>query len=95
MDELPQLLQVLNGEMSLVGPRAYMPSELPAMGSYAATILRVKPGITGWWQISGRNSTTFERRLQMDEYYISNWSLWMDIYILLKTVGVVLSGQGT
>jgi len=94
LDELPQLWHVLKGEMSLVGPRAYMPEELSAMGSYAATILRVKPGMTGWWQVLGRHNTTFKRRLQMDEYYISNWSLWMDIYVLLKTVGVVVSGQG-
>lgn len=94
LDELPQLLNVLRGEMSLVGPRAYMPSELEAMGSYAEIILRVHPGMTGWWQVQGRHRTTFQQRLQMDEYYISNWSLWMDIFILLKTVWVVISGQG-
>jgi Undecaprenyl-phosphate galactose phosphotransferase WbaP len=94
LDELPQLLNVLRGEMSLVGPRAYMPSELGDMGTYAETILRVLPGMTGWWQVLGRHHTTFEKRLQMDEYYISNWSIWMDIYILLKTVQTVLSGKG-
>ena len=80
--------------MSLVGPRAYMPSELDAMGSYAEVILRVPPGMTGWWQVQGRHRTTFQQRLQMDEYYISNWSLWMDMFILLKTVWVVFRGQG-
>ena len=81
--------------MSLSGPRAYMSSELDNMGSYASTILRVTPGITGWWQVSGRNNTSFQKRLEMDEYYISNWSLWMDTYIILKTVLVVISGTGT
>ena len=71
-----------------------MPVELKEMGNYAPIILRVRPGMTGWWQIFGRHKTTFKQRLQMDEYYISNWSLWMDIYILLKTVGVVLGGEG-
>ena len=94
LDELPQLINVLRGEMSLVGPRAYMPSELEDMGSYAEIILRVRPGMTGWWQVQGRHRTTFQRRLEMDEYYISNWSLWMDFFIFLKTVWVVLSGQG-
>ena len=64
------------------------------MEGYAPIILRVKPGITGWWQIAGRHQTTFKKRLQMDEYYISNWSLWMDTYILLKTIPVVLRGTG-
>jgi len=94
LDELPQLWNVLVGEMSLSGPRAYMPAELDEMGSYAPIILRVAPGMTGWWQVLGRHNTTFEKRLKMDEYYISNWSLWMDVYIFLKTIFVVLSGTG-
>lgn len=94
LDELPQLWNVLRGEMSLVGPRAYLPSELSDMGAYAETILRVRSGMTGWWQVLGRHNTTFQRRLEMDEYYISNWSLWMDFYILLKTIGVILRGKG-
>ncbi len=94
LDELPQLWNVFIGEMSLSGPRAYMSSELDDMGSYAPIILRVLPGMTGWWQVLGRHSTTFEKRLRMDEYYISNWSLWMDIYIFLKTIFVVLGGDG-
>lgn len=94
LDELPQLFNVLRGEMSLVGPRAYMPSELEDMGAYADIILRVHPGMTGWWQIHGRHRTTFQQRLQMDEYYISNWSLWVDVFVLLKTVRVVLNGEG-
>lgn len=94
LDEFPQIINVILGEMSLVGPRAYMVSELADIGTYAPIILRVKPGMTGWWQVLGRHTTSFDDRLRMDEYYISNWSIWMDIYILLKTVGVVLQGRG-
>jgi Undecaprenyl-phosphate galactose phosphotransferase WbaP len=94
LDEFPQLVNVLRGEMSLVGPRAYLPFELDQMGDYEPVILRVKPGATGWWQVMGRHQKSFQQRLQMDEYYISNWSLWMDIYILMKTVWIVLVGSG-
>ena len=61
---------------------------------YAPILLRIQPGLTGWWQVMGRHETTFEQRLRMDEYTISNWSLWMDFYILMKTVWVVLGGKG-
>ncbi len=94
LDELPQLWHVLTGEMSLVGPRAYLSSEYTDMGSYADLIFQIRPGITGWWQVMGRHSTTFQHRLQLDEYYLSNWSLWLDIYILIKTGWVILSGHG-
>jgi Undecaprenyl-phosphate galactose phosphotransferase WbaP len=94
IDELPQFWNVLRGEMNLVGPRAYMPEELEAVTSYADIILRVPPGLTGWWQVMGRHRTTFQERLQMDEYYVSNWSLWMDFFILLKTLWIVVSGSG-
>jgi Undecaprenyl-phosphate galactose phosphotransferase WbaP len=94
LDELPQLWNVLRGEMNLIGPRAYLPSELEAMGHYADTTLSIAPGITGWWQVMGRHQTTFAQRLQMDEYYLSNWSPWMDFYITLKTLWIILSGQG-
>ncbi len=94
LDELPQFLNVLKGDMNLIGPRSYLPRELPAMGESARIILKVKPGITGWWQVMGRNATSFKERLQLDEYYISNWSIWLDIYILIKSVWVVLSGKG-
>jgi len=94
LDELPQLINVLKGDMNLIGPRSYLPRELPAMRDYANIILKVKPGITGWWQVMGRNATSFEERLQLDEYYISNWSIWLDIYIVIKTVWVLISGQG-
>src|SRR5256885_17113316 len=78
-DELPQLLNVLNGDMSLVGPRPYLPNETERMGDFAATILKAPPGLTGLWQVSGRNELTFDQRLRLDEYYVRNWSLWMDI----------------
>jgi Undecaprenyl-phosphate galactose phosphotransferase WbaP len=94
LDELPQLINVLKGDMNLIGPRSYLPREMPAMGDYARIILKVKPGITGWWQVMGRNATSFEERLQLDEYYISNWSIWLDIYIAIKTVWVLISGKG-
>jgi Undecaprenyl-phosphate galactose phosphotransferase WbaP len=95
LDELPQLWNVLRGEMSLVGPRAYMPSEADEIGDFTRLILRVRPGMTGWWQVMGRHNTSFVRRLRMDEYYISNWSLWMDLYIFYKTFWVVIQGTGT
>jgi Undecaprenyl-phosphate galactose phosphotransferase WbaP len=94
LDEIPQFWDVVGGNLSLVGPRSYMKSELPDMGSSAEIILKIRPGLTGWWQIMGRHSTSFKQRLQLDEYYLSNWSLWLDIYILLKTVWVLVSGHG-
>ncbi len=94
LDEIPQLWNVLRGEMSLVGPRPMVSNEIDKMGTYAPVVLRVKPGMTGWWQVRGMHQIDFDQRVQMEEYYISNWSLWMDIYIILKTVGVVLSGKG-
>lgn len=94
LDELPQLINVVKGDMNLIGPRSYLPREMSAMGEHAGIILKVKPGLTGWWQVMGRNATSFEERLQLDEYYISNWSIWLDIYIVIKTVWVLISGQG-
>ncbi len=94
LDELPQLINVVKGDMNLIGPRSYLPREIPEMGDYAKIILKVKPGITGWWQVMGRNMTSFKERLQLDEYYISNWSIWLDIYIIIKTVWVLLNGKG-
>ena len=94
LDEMPQFFNVLKGDMNLIGPRSYLPREGPAMGDYARIILKVKPGITGWWQVMGRNATSFKERLQLDEYYISNWSIWLDVYILIKTVWVLISGNG-
>jgi len=94
LDELPQLINTLKGDMNLIGPRSYLPRELPEIGDYTKIIMKVKPGITGWWQVMGRNATSFKERLQLDEYYISNWSIWLDIYIVIKTVWVIIKGQG-
>lgn len=93
-DELPQLVNVLRAEMSLVGPRPYLPRELEKMGDFAETILKAAPGITGFWQVSGRNEVTFNQRLRLDEYYVRNWSLWMDVIVLVKTIGVVARADG-
>ena len=94
LDELPQLWNVLRGEMSLVGPRAYLPREVNKMKGTEGIILQVLPGITGLWQVSGRNELSFSDRLALDTYYVRNWSPWLDLYILARTVWVVLFGKG-
>lgn len=94
IDELPQLINVFRNEMSLVGPRPYMPEEGKLMGDVCDTIVKAVPGITGLWQVSGRNQLTFEQRLHLDQCYVENWSLPMDVKILLKTLVVVLHGRG-
>ena len=71
-----------------------MPRELARMGSFEHVILQNRPGITGLWQVSGRNTLSFEERLQMDVHYVYNWTVWLDLYILARTVPVVLSGEG-
>ena len=93
-DELPQLVNVLRKQMSIVGPRPYLPGESKRMGDFAETILKAPPGITGLWQVSGRNKLTFDQRLRLDEYYVRNWSLWMDVVVLVKTIGAVLRRDG-
>jgi Undecaprenyl-phosphate galactose phosphotransferase WbaP len=94
LDELPQLWNVLRGEMAWVGPRPYLPIESDRIGDSIDTIVRVRPGMTGLWQVSGRTSLPFTERLNLDEYYIRNWSLWMDFSILLRTLRAVVSGRG-
>ncbi len=94
LDELPQFLNLFAGEMSLIGPRPYLPKELERAGRYIDIITRVKPGITGLWQVSGRADLSFEERFLLDEYYVKNWSLWLDLYIFLKTFWVILRGKG-
>jgi len=94
LDELPQMWNVLKGEMSLVGPRAYIPNELAKMNSSENMILKALPGITGLWQVRGRNNCSFQQRLDIDIYYVRNWSLSLDFYILASTFRVVLLGKG-
>jgi len=94
MDELPQLINVLTGGMSLVGPRPIVAAEIKKYGAVYAEYCRVRPGITGLWQISGRNNTSYGERVAYDHYYICNWSLWMDVWILARTVSVSLTGYG-
>lgn len=94
LDELPQILNVLRGDMSLVGPRAYMPSELQEMNGLARAVLQRPPGITGLWQVSGRNRLSFADRVNLDVHYLQNWSPWLDLYLLVRTGPVVLSGEG-
>lgn len=93
VDELPQLLNVLRGEMSLIGARPYLVEELPAMGSYSRIILQAKPGITGLWQVSGRNELSFQERLELESHYVRNWTIWWDLIIMGETVEVLV-GRG-
>jgi lipopolysaccharide/colanic/teichoic acid biosynthesis glycosyltransferase len=94
LDELPQLLNVSSGEMSLVGPRMSTAKEFERYGSSREVILQMKPGISGYWQVNGRQDVSFEDHVAMDVYYVKNWNLWMDLGILLKTPLKVISGEG-
>jgi lipopolysaccharide/colanic/teichoic acid biosynthesis glycosyltransferase len=94
LDELPQLLNVLRGEMALVGPRPITVPELRRYGRARWHYLSVLPGMTGLWQVSGRNRTSYERRVELDQQYVKNRSPWLDCKILAKTVLVVLTGDG-
>jgi Undecaprenyl-phosphate galactose phosphotransferase WbaP len=94
LDELPQLWNVLKGQMSLVGPRPYLPRESADIGASQGEILRVPPGITGPWQVAGRSQTAFEERVQIDLYYVRDWSVWLDLVILARTIGTVLLRRG-
>lgn len=90
LDELPQFINVLRGEMALIGPRPLVKAEIDQIGEPASVILHVHPGITGWWQVMGRNNLTFEERTRLDLYYVYNWSLWLDLFIFIKTFWTVL-----
>jgi Undecaprenyl-phosphate galactose phosphotransferase WbaP len=94
IDEIPQLFNILKGEMSLVGPRPMMTNQIKLYGNGFETYASVRPGLTGLWQVSGRNTTTFRERARFDRYYVHNWSVWLDLYILARTVWVVLSRNG-
>jgi lipopolysaccharide/colanic/teichoic acid biosynthesis glycosyltransferase len=93
-DELPQLFNVLKGQMSLVGPRMITAPELQKYGPYQQLLLTVKPGLTGYWQVRGRQEVSYAERVRMDVYYITHWSLGLDLVILLKTPSRVMLGEG-
>ena len=94
LDELPQLFNVLKGEMAIIGPRPYLPDEINCMGKYFEYYKQVKPGITGLWQVSGRNELPFYERVVLDVWYIKNWSFELDFMILIKTVYIIFSRKG-
>jgi Undecaprenyl-phosphate galactose phosphotransferase WbaP len=93
-DEFPQLINVLRGEMSLVGPRPIIEDEIVKYGEDYQRIFSVKPGMTGLWQVSGRSDTDYHERVSYDTYYLQSWSVWLDLWVLYKTIGVVLRGKG-
>ena len=93
LDELPQVINVLLGQMSLVGPRPYLQREQQYMHPYTEAVLSCRPGITGWWQVEARNRARFDERVQMDIFYIRRWSIWLDLNILIRTVMVVLQAR--
>jgi Undecaprenyl-phosphate galactose phosphotransferase WbaP len=93
-DELPQLLNVVAGDMSLVGPRPIVDAEVRKYGPGFDVYQQVRPGITGLWQVSGRSNTTYKQRTEFDEYYVRNWSILLDLQILVRTVRVVITGNG-
>lgn len=94
LDELPQLFNVLKGQMSLVGPRPIVEAELARYGSEVSYYLMVRPGMTGLWQVNGRSNLDYESRVYLDTWYVKNWSLWYDLVILIKTIRTVLSTKG-
>lgn len=94
LDELPQVLNILLGQMTLVGPRPIVAGEKEKYGRYFEEYCEVRPGLTGLWQTSGRNNTTYSQRVAYDHYYINHWSIWLDFWIMAKTIPVALSGRG-
>lgn len=94
LDELPQIFNVLKGEMSLVGPRPYMVNEMDKLEGAADVILMAKPGLCGLWQASGRNNLSFEERVELESWYVLNWSLWLDILLMFKTARAVFVAEG-
>jgi Undecaprenyl-phosphate galactose phosphotransferase WbaP len=93
-DEFPQLINILKGEMSLVGPRPIVDDEIEKYGEDFSRIFSVKPGLTGLWQVSGRSDTDYTERVSFDTYYLQSWSVWLDIWVLFKTFGAVIKGKG-
>ena len=94
IDEFPQLINIIKGEMSLVGPRPIVDSEVERYGEDYKRIFSIKPGLTGLWQVSGRSNTNYAERVAYDTYYLQSWSVWLDLWVLYKTFGVVIRGRG-
>ena len=94
LDELPQLWNVIRGEMSLVGPRPIVEAEIDKYGEIYRQYLLVRPGITGMWQVSGRNNTSYQERIELDRYYVQNWSPWLDFHLLIRTARIVFNRSG-
>jgi Undecaprenyl-phosphate galactose phosphotransferase WbaP len=94
LDELPQFLNILRGDMSLVGPRPIVAEEIPKYGDSFELYAQVRPGLTGLWQVSGRNDLPFQERVALDAYYVRRWSFWLDLYILLCTPRTIVTGEG-
>ncbi len=94
LDELPQLFNVLRGEMALIGPRMITAAEVPRYGAFGQTLLSVRPGLTGLWQVSGRQTVSYERRIELDMQYIANCGPALDLSILLRTIPVAIQGDG-
>jgi Undecaprenyl-phosphate galactose phosphotransferase WbaP len=94
LDELPQLWNIVRGQMSFIGPRPIVTEEIPRYGEGFALYGKVTPGLSGLWQVSGRNNLSYDERVELDLYYVRNWSIWLDMYILAKTVKVVVLGDG-
>ena len=88
------MINILHGDLSLVGPRAIVPDELSKYGEWGPLLLTVPPGLTGLWQVSGRSDTTYQQRIDFDLYYINNWSLGLDLLIIARTIPAVLSRKG-
>ena len=94
IDELPQLINVVRGDCSLVGPRAIVQNEVEKYGEWRDLLLTVPPGLTGLWQVSGRSDTSYQQRIDFDLYYINNWSIGLDLLIIARTIPAVLSRKG-
>lgn len=94
LDELPQMWNVLRGDMSLIGPRPIVEDEIPKYGAAFDLYRRVRPGLTGLWQVSGRSDTSYRKRIELDSRYIRSWSIWLDLRVIWKTVGVILRAHG-
>jgi len=94
LDELPQLINVFKGELSIVGPRPHIPEEVSKYSDFQKRVFAVKPGITGMPQISGRSDLAFDEEVRLDLQYIEEWTPWLDLWIMWRTIGVVLKGEG-